>query len=255
MTNGKHCFFTLALLLTFTLSISTANAGSLSVAVAANFHPVLIQIADSFQVHTGHRLLISSASTGNLLSQLLNGAPYDLFMAADTTAIHTLTRKKIVDPATVTTYAYGKLVAAGSCVDSTMSLADALAKVHRIALAQPEVAPYGKAAQQVLEALGLWKPLQKRLVYARSVGQCFQFAVTENVPLAFVAYSTLISSGKPFTGVWVIDTALYAPIEQRMAVIARSAGAPIATEFIQFMHSPPIVTHIRAFGYNVPGEV
>lgn len=233
-------------------AIPAAAADTISVAVAANFHPVLIHIADAFYDSTAHRVLVTSGSTGNLLSQILNGAPFDLFMAADTAALHTLAEKDRIVRSTVTTYAFGKPVVISTVTDSSVSLENALKNADRIAVAQPAVAPYGKAARQILGNMKLWTVLEPRMVYARSVGQSFQFALTGNVPVAFAAYSTLVASGKQFTGVWEIDPSRYAPIEQRLAVIAASSHKETAKAFITFLRNHEIIDLIRSFGYIVP---
>lgn len=232
---------------------SSSDAATLSVAVATNFYPALQKIAEKYHQSDLTELTISPGATGSLVSQIMFGAPYDVFLAADTTSVALLTGKMFIDATSVATYAFGKIVLVSRSIDSSMSLIDALARSHHIAIAQPELAPYGRATRQALEQLQLWNVLRHAFVYARSISECYHFVTTQSTDCAFIAYSQYITVPEAsFTGVWPVSDSLYSPIEQRMGIVAKSRKKTAAAKLLAFIQSSAGKELIRSFGYIVP---
>ena len=240
-----------AALLLFGLMSSQVQAGEVYVAVAANFAAPAQQIAALFEKHSGHVVKLSVGSTGKLYAQIKNGAPFDVLLAADELIPAQLAQEGLADPGFV--YANGRL----ALWSSQHGLVDAQGAVLRrgsyrkLAIADPRLAPYGRAAQQALESLGLWHTLQDRLVTGESIAQAYQFAASENAELAFVALSQL--SGKPEQGsVWVVPEHLYSPIRQRAVLLSRAGDKVAARAFLAFLRGDHSAAVIRSFGYDLP---
>lgn len=234
-----------------------AAAGTVSVAVAANFAPALRALQPVFEQQSGHTLRISSASTGILYAQIRHGAPFDVLLSADRARPERLIEAGLADASSAFIYARGRLV----LWSPRSGLVDDEGKVLRtgdfehLALANPRSAPYGAAAMQVLERLGLAEALTGRLVMGESVAQAWHFVVSENAELGFVALSQPVAAGRLNGGsYWLVPQELYAPIEQ-MAVLLGSGGEkPAARAFIQFLQSAPAIAKLEALGYAAGTE-
>ena len=175
-----------------------AHAAEATVAVATNFLLPLRSLAEEFTARTGHALRISSGSTGQLYAQITNGAPYDVFLSADAARPLRLEEAGATLPGTRRTYALGRIVlwsAQPGRVDAGGAEALGTLGNGKIAIANPEVAPYGVASQETLERLGFWEPFQDRLVRGINVAQVFQFIGTGNAAMGFIAMSQL--GGRP----------------------------------------------------------
>lgn len=238
-----------------------AGADTVSVAVAANFADALRQLEPRFEQASGHELRISSASTGILYAQILHGAPYDVFLAADRARPERLIEAGLAEASSAFVYARGRLVlwsARPDLVDSGPETLRSDAFEH-LALANPRTAPYGAAAMQVLERLGLAQALAGRLVTGESVAQAWHFVVSGNAELGFVALSQPIAAGRLAGGsYWIVPAELYAPLEQMAVLLGRGAEKGAARAFIAFLGSDQGVATIEALGYasgaarNVP---
>lgn len=240
-----------AALLLFCLVSPQVQAGEVHVAVAANFASPAQQIAALFEQRSGHVVKLSVGSTGKLYAQIKNGAPFDVLLAADESIPTQLAREGLADPGFV--YANGRL----ALWSAQPGLVDAQGAVLRrggyrkLAIADPKLAPYGRAAQQALESLGLWSALQARLVTGESIAQAYQFAASANAELAFVALSQL--SGKPQQGsVWPVPANLYSPIRQRAVLLLRAGDKAAASAFLTFLRGDQSAAVIRSFGYDLP---
>jgi molybdate transport system substrate-binding protein len=229
-----------------------ASADSLTIAVASNFSGALHTLAERFEEKTGNKILISSASTGKHYTQIQNGAPFDVFMSADEKRVDMLIAEGRADAAYTAVYALGKLVlisniAGGECRDVFSS-----DKLRHFAIANPGTAPYGVAAQQVLEHLGLWKKLQGRLVMGENIAQTLQFVVSTSADAGLVAKSMLIDNPRVQPAcVWQVPDTLYQPIKQKMAVLKQSQAKPAVLAFWEFMQSAEAAVIIRDSGYDV----
>lgn len=244
-------FFTLL----FALASSHAEAETVRVAVASNFLPTLQKIGVKFEDITGHQLKISGASTGKLYAQIIHGAPYDVFLAADAERPELLDKEKHITEAQ--TYAFGRLVFvayteegekySGKCMDKLLSPA-----TKRVVIANPKTAPYGLASKQALESLGLWKAVQGKLVRGENISQALQFIDSRNAQAGFIAKSQFIHHSIKYGCQIEIDEKLHAPIEQKMIKINNEQSSAAVDEFWKFMTSEEAQIIMTQFGYEVP---
>jgi len=242
-----------AILAAFLGSTSLA-ADEIRVAVASNFRQAMGAAAERFTQQTGNEVKPISGATGKHYAQILNGAPFDAFFAADAERPRRLEDAKSIVPNSRFTYAIGKLVLWSpepGMIDAEGRVLQAGTFGH-LAIANPQLAPYGAAARQVLQHLGLWEPLEGRLVRGENIGQTFQFVVTGNAELGFVARAQLATPGHDFGGSsWEPSQWLYDPVEQQ-AVLLRDTAAGRA--FMTFMRGEEARALIRAYGYDVPDD-
>lgn len=226
----------------------TLLAAELNVAVASNFIVPIKQLAKDFEAETGHTLQLSFGSSGKFFAQIKNNAPYDLFLSADLIKPHALIQEQLALPESLTIYANGKLVLWSVNPIEGHSLEDALLNANRIAIANPKLAPYGKAAEEVLSRLSAWNDTQRKLVQGESIGQTYQFVYSQNANLGFVALSQ-VQSGKIKGYTLAVPTSLYNPIHQGAVIVSRSQHIPAASEFMAFLMRPDTQAKIVAFGY------
>jgi len=235
------------------------RADTVTIAVAANFLAPAERLAAAFEADSGHRVVTASGSTGQLYAQIVNGAPFDLLLAADAERPRLLAESGVGVPGTVATYAIGRLALwsrdAGRVDSSTLShLGDTA--FRWLAIAEPEVAPYGQGARQVLEHLGLWDALQSRIVRGQSVAQTFALAETGNADLAFVALSQAVAyqGNASFA---IVPAGLHEPIRQDLVLLRRAADNAAARAFLGFLQSPAAAGIIENYGYDLirtPGD-
>ena len=227
-------------------------ATKLTVAAASNLTDVFGEVGRQFKVKTGIDTTFSYGSTVELAQQIDNGAPFDLFVAADTEHVDSLvaTRKLMADSRAI--YALGQLalwIPKGEPRGIREMKDLAAQQVRFIAVAQPELAPYGQATIEVLKNTGLWNAVQSKLVYANSISQAKQMAASENADAAFTAYSLVLHNRGT---VLKIDPHLYHPIEQAMAIVASSPRIEEARQFRSFLLGPEARTILDSSGYLVP---
>ncbi|WP_448215966.1 molybdate ABC transporter substrate-binding protein [Endozoicomonas sp. 2B-B] len=234
-------------MLTLLLSIG-ATAANLRVAVSANFKPVLEHLAEQFMRQTGHRVSISSASTGVLYHQIMHGAPFDLFFSADQARPLKLESNGRVLPDSRRTYAYGRLVLWHRTEHKKPSSIEQLKDWQgRLAIANPATAPYGLAAKQSLEKLGLWQSYQGRLVQGANIQQTWQFVASGNVDMGLVALSQL--TGEELKQITYVPDRLYDPVRQDMVILKRTEHKKIAQAFSAFVLSVSSQKYIAEHGY------
>lgn len=231
------------------------NASStLTVAAAANVGPAFEEIGRRFKEDTGIEPTFVFGSTGTLAQQLANGAPFDVFAAADERTIQELTDQGLVQPGSSRSYAQGRLAlvvnrASGLEVSTLSDLASPA--VQRIAIANPEHAPYGQAAQEALINAGLWPAVQEKLVWAENVRQALQFVQTGDAPAGLVALSI---ARVPEVDVTDVPTRLHAPIDQAIVVNGRSGQQGVAMRFVEYVTGPIGREILMRYGYQVPEE-
>ncbi|HHC73331.1 MAG TPA: molybdate ABC transporter substrate-binding protein [Thiotrichales bacterium] len=245
----------LALLLLALLEGGTAPAGAneqpLRVAVAANFLPVAERLSTRFTRQTGTPLRLVSGSTGKLYAQIVHGAPFDLFLAADEARPRRLVEEGRARGAPFL-YATGTLVLWSprpGLVDQTGGVL-AEGGFSRLAMANPRLAPYGRAARETLQALGLWSRLRSRIVRGENIAQAFHFVVSGNAELGFVAASQLLSRGEEGSR-WVVPERLYSPILQAGVVLT---AHPAAGRFVHFIRCGEGREIVREGGYRVAAD-
>jgi molybdate transport system substrate-binding protein len=244
----------LCALLFATLGHASALAAEARVAVAANFAEPMKAIAAVLQKTTGHTLKISTGASGAFYTQIKNGAPFDAFLSADDERPALLEKDGLAQPGTRFTYATGRLVlwsVRPSRVDGQGAVLKA-ADLGKVAFANPKTAPYGAAAVQVMEKLGLKDALAPKLVQGESIGQTFNFVKTGNAEVGFVAMSQVLDGGKLKEGsMWVIPQAHYEPIRQDAVLLKRGADNEAAKALLQLLQSPHIKDLIRSYGYEL----
>lgn len=230
--------------------IGISVADEISVAVASNFADAIKTIAARFEADTPHKVILIFGSTGKHYAQIKNGAPFDAFFAADVKRPKLLEEEGIACPGSRFTYAVGKIVLWSpqeGYVDQEGKVLQQR-KFRYLAIANPKLAPYGKAAQEVLQAHGVWDTLQARIVRGENIEQTFQFVESGNAELGFVAYSQIKRPDHPVTGsFWEIPQSFYSPIDQQ-AVLLKEKHA--ARAFLSFVKGDEARTIIRAFGYD-----
>lgn len=220
------------------------------VAVAANFADAAAGLARRFQQRTGARVLVAAGASGAFTAQILRGAPIDVFLSADMARARQVARAAGSEAA-LFAYAVGRLVLwsrdARRVDGEGKVLRDARA-FRRIAIADPEAAPYGVAALEALRSLGLLDVLRSRIVRGASVAQAYQFAATGAAELAFVALSQVIAH--PGGSRWLVPERLHAPIAQGAALTVSGVREPAAVGFLAWLRSSEAAALIRGFGYR-----
>ena len=227
-------------------------ADEIRVAVASNFRPAMTAAAERFRHGSGHVVTLIPGSTGKHYAQIRNGAPFDAFYAADSERPSRLEREQRSVPGSRFTYAVGRLVLWSPDAGLVDPGGEVLAsgRFRHLAIANPDLAPYGAAARSVLRSLGLWELLAPRLVRGENIAQVFQFVISGNAELGFVARSQLETPGSEFAGSsWQPPPELYPPIEQQ-AVLLRDT--PAGRAFMRFMQGEEARAIIRAYGYDSP---
>ena len=230
-----------------------AQAGEVSVAVAANFTDATREIVPLFEKATGHTAKVSFGSTGKLYSQIENGAPFEVFLAADTKRPIKAEKAGLAVPGKRFVYAKGKLVLwsakKGLFQDGEQFLKSG--GFEHLALANPKTAPYGLAAQQVMEHLGVWSGLQSKLVRGDSIAQTFQFVASGNAQAGFVAYSQVKAWKGDAGSSWLVPAAYYKPIDQAVVLLKKGEANPAAQAFFDFLKSDAAHKVIERFGYGI----
>ncbi len=234
------------------LPLSNTHAGNLTLAVAANFTDTTASLVGTFEASTGHRVTASFGSTGKLYAQIRNGAPFDVFMAADAQRPQLLESDGMAVPGSRFTYARGKLVLWSP---ETAAFISPIAYLNeqsfsRLAIANPKTAPYGLAAQQVLEHLELWSPLLPKLVRGDSIAQTFQFIASGNAQAGLVALAQVQAWPNQDGTLWRIPQSYYAPIDQQAILLERGADNAAARDWLAFLQSPEAVAIIQDYGYD-----
>jgi molybdate transport system substrate-binding protein len=229
-----------------------AVAGEAQVAVAANFTEPAREIAAVFKAQTGHTASLSFGSSGQFYAQISHGAPYEVLLSADADRPASVEREGFGVAGTRFTYAVGRLV----LYSATPGLVDARGAVLRqgrfakLAIADPAAAPYGAAAVQTMQRLGLADALKAKVVTGSSIAQAFQFVQTGAAELGFVALSQVID-GRGGSR-WIVPEALHAPIAQQAILLGPGKDDPAANAFLAFLKGPQAKAIIRKFGYGVP---
>ena len=231
-----------------------ALADDLQVAVAANFAGAAQKIAAQFEHDTGHAVKLSVGATGKFYAQIQAGAPFDVLLAADQATPARLVAEGKAVPATLRTYAVGRLVlwsADPALVDAQGEVLKSTRWKH-LSVADAKLAPYGQAARQTLAALKLTEAVQPRLVTAESIGQAMQFVQSGNAELGFVALGQVQPpDGSRVPGsMWLVPDNLYAPIRQDAVVLAASKTGQAATQFVDYLASDKARVVIAAYGYR-----
>ncbi len=216
----------------------------LRIAAASDLTEAFTALAPRFEAQANVKVVLTFGSSGLLSKQLAEGAPYDLFASANAQYVQDAVAAGACDAATVKTYARGRLAMLGP-VSQLADLRDA--GVHRVAIANPAHAPYGRAAQQALIRAGLWDELKPRVVFTENVRQAVQLADTGNAEVALVAWSNVIDRDG---GVTLVDETLYGAIEQSLTVCKRGSNSGAARRFVTFLESDEARATMTRYGFR-----
>lgn len=236
-------------------TVSSACAAETLVAVAANFAEVAEELKPVFEQRSGHRIQTTTGSTGKLYAQITEGAPFQILLSADAQTPERLEREGAGIAGSRFTYAIGRLALWSSDpnrVGADGRAALAAATVRHIAIANPELAPYGAAAREALQKLGLWDSLKNKIVMGQNIGQTHSMVATGNAQLGFVALSAVLSPRAPMQGSrWDVPQELFTPIRQDAVLLRAARGNEAARAFLQFLKSAEARHVIDQFGYGV----
>jgi molybdate transport system substrate-binding protein len=231
----------------------TAQADVVQVAVAANFTAPLKEIAAAFEKSSGHQVQLSPGATGMLYAQIKNGAPFQVFLSADSETPEKLEQEKLAVPGSRFTYATGTLVLWSPNAGLVDTKGEVLAhgNFSHVAIANPRLAPYGAAAMEILTKMSLAAKLQDKLVQGSNIAQTFQFVVSGNAELGFVALSQVMKEGKISHGsAWVVPETMHAQIRQDAVLLQSGKDNKAAQALLKFLREPAAVTIIKAYGYR-----
>jgi molybdate transport system substrate-binding protein len=230
--------------------VRQAAPEEITVAAAANLTDAFAELGKEFTARTGVRVTFSFGATADLARQIENGAPFDVFASADVEHVERLNSLGLVAPGTNKVYARGRLVlwippgsklAVARLEDLTRP------EVERIALAKPDVAPYGRAAVESLHALNLWPQLEPKVIYGQNVSQAKQYAATGNAEVAFIPRALV----KPDEGRFIeVDERLHQPIDQALAVVKDSRHHDAAQAFVSYVLGPEGQALLERYGYK-----
>jgi molybdate transport system substrate-binding protein len=231
-------------------ALDQAAAAEIRVAVAANFTEPAKEIGVMFEASTGDKAVLSFGSTGQLYAQITQGAPFDVFLAADQARPERAVSEGYAVAGSRITYATGKIVLFSMDKDAvhggaTLERPD----IARVAICNPATAPYGAAAVETMKALGVYDKLKPRLVVGENIAQAYQFVATGNAEIGFVALSQVARDpGKGSR--WIVPAKLYKPIAQDAVLLSDAAGKPAAKAFVAYLKSPQARAVIEKYGYG-----
>jgi molybdate transport system substrate-binding protein len=240
-------------------TVRAVRAETVTIAAAADLTYCIEELNRSYQEsHPDTELKLSTGSSGNFSTQIQNGAPFDVFLSADIQYPKNLTSGGSVDPSTLTVYAVGRIVLWTTKPD-TVNLDRGIevlrdrAAVKKIAIANPEHAPYGRAAKSILENSGIWAEVQDRIVQGENIAQTAQFVQTGNVDAGFVALSLLSSPNLKHIGRYIeMDPKLYPKLEQAMVLTTAGSKRPLVRAYFQFLQSQAARTIFNQYGFTLP---
>ncbi|MDR5734678.1 molybdate ABC transporter substrate-binding protein [Caballeronia sp. LZ025] len=231
-----------------------ALAGEVQVAVAANFTAPVQAIAADFERDTGNKVVASYGATGQFYAQIKNGAPFEVFLAADDTTPARLESEGLTVRGSRFTYATGTLAlwsAKDGYVDANGDVLKKNAFTH-LAIANPKAAPYGLAATQTLARLGLTQAVSAKIVEGQNISQTQQFVATGNAELGFVALSQIYKNGRITSGsAWIVPASLHEAIRQDAVILQKGKDNAVAKQFADYLKGPKAAAVIKSFGYQL----
>ncbi|MCB2412445.1 molybdate ABC transporter substrate-binding protein [Demequina sp. TTPB684] len=225
----------------------------ITVAAASDLRPAFEELGEVFEASTGTKVTFSFGSSGQLREQILNGAPFDLFASADVAYVDDVIASGRGVAATKADYAMGRIVLwASEGVALPHAIEDLTDEQYRrVAIANPQHAPYGLAAQQALESAGIYERVQSQLVYGENITDTFRIAQSGNAEVGIVALSLALADGSDYT---LIPTDLHEPIQQALVVTSTGPQGDAATAFAELIGSPEGREVMARYGFALPGE-
>ena len=236
------------------LTLNSAWADEVQVAVAANFTAPIQAIAKDFEKDTGHKLVASFGATGQFYAQIKNGAPFEVFLSADDTTPEKLENEGETVKGSRFTYAIGTLALWSPKAGYVDDKGEVLKKndYKHLSIANPKAAPYGLAATQVLAKLNLTEATKGKLVEGQNITQAFQFVSTGNAELGFVALSQIYKDGKVINGsAWIVPANLHDPIKQDAVILNKGKDNAAAKALVDYLKGPKAAEVIKSFGYEL----
>ena len=248
----------IAVLCSLALAQSAVRAQKVTVAAAADLKFAMDELVSSFKkANPAAQVDVVYGSSGNFYAQIKQGAPYDLFFSADITYPQQLVSSGLA-ATDVKPYAFGRIVLWSGSLDASRMTLQSLAdpKIARIAIANPQHAPYGKRAQEALQAAGLWDKIEPKLVYGENIAQTAQFVESGNAQVGIIALSLAVNPELASKGgYWLIPDNLHQPLEQGYVITKRGESNELARQFADFMASKPARAIMIKYGFVLPGEV
>ncbi|HEK1767606.1 TPA: molybdate ABC transporter substrate-binding protein [Pseudomonas putida] len=236
------------------ISLNSAWADEVQVAVAANFTAPIQAIAKDFEKDTGHKLVAAFGATGQFYAQIKNGAPFEVFLAADDSTPAKLEQEKDIVEGSRFTYAIGTLALWSAKPGYVDDKGEVLKKngFQHLSIANPKAAPYGLAATQVLDKLKLTEATKGKIVEGQNITQAFQFVSTGNAELGFVALSQIYKDGKVENGsAWIVPSSLHDPIRQDAVILNKGKDNPAAKALVEYLKGPKAAAVIKSYGYEI----
>ncbi len=234
------------------LNQKMARAEDVTVAVAANFSAAMKEIAARFESDTRDHLIISYGATGQFRAQIMNGAPYAVFLTADDVTGKQLADDGLAVPDSRFVYATGALVlwSPDPLIAGSLETLLEQGSFKHIAMANPALAPYGAAARETLENLGLWNHLQDKILYGENISQAYSMVVGGGAHLGFVAKSQVMRHGHWLPGsVWVVPPSLYKPLNQEAILLLKGQNSKAAHALMAYLKSEKSRSIVKAYGY------
>ena len=233
------------------------QAGEVTVAVAANFTAPMQKIVQAFEQDTGHKAQVALGATGKFYAQIKNGAPFAVLLAADDETPARLEKEGVAVAGTRFTYATGRLALWSKQPNLVDDKGEVLRSpnldkrgIHKIAMADPKLAPYGAAAMEVIHKLGVQASVTPKLVQGESIGQTYQFVSTENAQLGFVALSQISFDGRIAQGsAWVVPQDLHTPLKQDAVLLNAGKDNAAAHALLKYLQADKAKSIIRQYGY------
>jgi len=248
----KKLTFTCLALVCISPIYSLIFADEIHIAAASNFSATLKQLVKQFEASNHHKVTLAFASTGKQYAQILHGAPFDAFFAADAKHPKLLEKQGLAIPKSRFTYALGKLVLwspKATLVDKDAKILESK-KFNYLSIGNPKLAPYGRAAKQVLQAQKQWVSLQNQLVRGENIGQAFLYVKSGNAQLGLIAYSQIKHPLQAITGsFWMPPESLYDPINQQAVLLKNTLAT---RQFMDFIKSDSAQQLIQSYGYGIP---
>jgi molybdate transport system substrate-binding protein len=235
------------------LFLSVAHAEIVHVAVASNFILPAQEIAKRYEQESGHQIKISSGSSGKFFAQIQQGAPFQVFLSADTETPEKLIKEGLAVAQSQKTYAIGKLVLWSS---NPHLITDGAAilnskRFNKLAIANPELAPYGRAAIETLKQSEQYQQLKSKIVWGENIAQAHQFVLSGNAELGFVSASQVIRNGKVIQGsAWMVPDSYHSPILQDAVLLSKAKNSLAALKFLNYLSTDQAREIIQQFGYD-----
>jgi len=245
------------LVITFCCCAAWASAQEIVIAAASDLSSVFPQVAERFERETGQKVRLNFGSSGQFLLQIENGAPFDVFFSADLQYPQRLEAEGLTQPGSIYEYAVGELVLYvpnGSPVDLSQGLRALLSPaVKKIAIANPQHAPYGRAAVEALKNAGFYDALQSKFVMGENISQAAQFVQSGSADAGIVALSLALSPGMKSAGRFAkLPVSSYTPLEQAAVILKSSKNKAAAALFLDYVRKPEIVSLMSQYGFTVP---